>query len=139
MGSSLQAADLGPGDHRSNTKCFLEGFHSLIETPYSPAVLFAAGRSATALTLGSYHTCALLGSGDIVCWGDNTWGQLGIETATTVGNKPGQMGANLVAVKLGDGEELIQIRSCVLMVELRLFVRKCAGRIQRMFSSMPDG
>lgn len=30
-----------------------------------------------AIALGHYHTCTLLASGDIKCWGGNNWGQLG--------------------------------------------------------------
>ena len=62
-----------------------------------------AGRNATALALGSYHTCALLTSGNVVCWGQNAWGQLGIESTTSVGKQPDDMGANLKAAKLGTG------------------------------------
>jgi alpha-tubulin suppressor-like RCC1 family protein len=29
---------------------------------------------------GEYHTCSILGDGSVACWGDNTYGQLGIGT-----------------------------------------------------------
>ncbi len=35
------------------------------------------------LTGGALHTCAILTTGDLKCWGDNTYGQIGDGTTTT--------------------------------------------------------
>jgi alpha-tubulin suppressor-like RCC1 family protein len=32
------------------------------------------------VALGRAHTCALVGDGEVLCFGDNEWGQLGVET-----------------------------------------------------------
>jgi alpha-tubulin suppressor-like RCC1 family protein len=39
--------------------------------------------SITQITAGNAHTCALTASGAVWCWGDNTFGQLGIGAAST--------------------------------------------------------
>lgn len=39
------------------------------------------------LASGEYHTCALLNSGQVRCWGSNEFGQLGHENIIPVGNK----------------------------------------------------
>jgi hypothetical protein len=41
----------------------------------------AAPARVTELALGAYHSCALLESGQVACWGDNSLGQLGSATA----------------------------------------------------------
>ena len=46
------------------------------------AVNLPAGRTATALALGSYHSCAILDDGSALCWGFNGYGQLGDGTTT---------------------------------------------------------
>ncbi|MGB3737268.1 MAG: hypothetical protein WA964_20105 [Ilumatobacter sp.] len=41
------------------------------ETPAERGVVdIGAGRTATAITAGRYHTCAILDGGDVRCWGD---------------------------------------------------------------------
>lgn len=45
-----------------------------LESEPSPAAL---QERATQVALGAYHTCALLASGQVACWGDNSLGQLG--------------------------------------------------------------
>jgi alpha-tubulin suppressor-like RCC1 family protein len=39
--------------------------------------------TATAVTAGDGHSCALMANGSVSCWGSNGQGQLGIDTATT--------------------------------------------------------
>jgi alpha-tubulin suppressor-like RCC1 family protein len=48
-----------------------------------PAVSFAAGVSAFSVTLGDYHTCALLSNGSVSCWGGNASAQLGLGYASS--------------------------------------------------------
>ena len=44
---------------------------------------FGPGRTATALSAGSTHTCALLDNGSVTCWGEGTSGQLGDGSSTS--------------------------------------------------------
>ncbi len=67
------------------------------------AVDLGAGRTATAISAGSAHTCAVLDSGAVKCWGDNTYGQLGIGTTENMGDDADEMGDALPSVDLGAG------------------------------------
>jgi alpha-tubulin suppressor-like RCC1 family protein len=60
--------------------------------PVLTPVVLPAGRTATAVSTGGLHTCALLDNGDISCWGYNPYGQLGNVTNN------GDHGANPVPV-----------------------------------------
>jgi alpha-tubulin suppressor-like RCC1 family protein len=42
-----------------------------------PVDVIGLSSSVKAITAGSYHTCALIGSGQAMCWGSNNYGQLG--------------------------------------------------------------
>ena len=68
-----------------------------------PAVDLGTGRTATAITAGSNHTCALLDNATVKCWGKNDSGQLGLGDALPRGDAPGEMGNALPAVDLGTG------------------------------------
>jgi len=61
------------------------------------------GRSAKAIALGYYHTCALLDDDSIKCWGFNEYGQLGLGDPDNRGDAAGEMGDSLPAVALGSG------------------------------------
>jgi alpha-tubulin suppressor-like RCC1 family protein len=58
------------------------------------------GRTATAMSLGSSHTCALLDNSDIKCWGSGDNGRLGQGTNSNIGNNANDMGDNLPAIDL---------------------------------------
>lgn len=55
------------------------------------------------ISVGREFSCALLVDGSFKCWGDNYYGNLGIESTNTVGAKAGTMGKNLQSVKLENG------------------------------------
>jgi len=82
---------------------------------------------ATAVSCGKEHTCVVLSSGAVQCWGDNTWGKLGLGMSNAFfgGNEEDMqrvklvdLGANATAVRAGD------THSCALLTDGYL---KCWG------------
>lgn len=69
------------------------------------AVDLGASRTAIAITAGLYHTCALLDGGEVKCWGDNRFGQLGIGEPGNRGDEPNEMGDALPIVDLGEDHD----------------------------------
>lgn len=77
--------------------------------------------------VGGGHLCAIVGDGQVKCWGRNDQGQLGLGHTQNLGAKRNQMGANLPFVDLGkhhQGEarkakkiSCGQRHSCVLTTE----------------------
>ncbi len=55
------------------------------------------------LAVGSQHVCVLLADSNVICWGDNGDGALGIGNRSSVGMAAGQMGNALKPVDLGAG------------------------------------
>ena len=60
-----------------------------------------------AVTAGLSHTCALETSGGVLCWGDNTFGQLGNGTRTLGTSNPyprsvSELGSGIKAIAAGD-------------------------------------
>lgn len=72
-------------------------------------VNLGVGRSATAVSAGFAHTCALLDDGTIKCWGRNDQGQLGLGDTSSRGDGAGEMGNNLASVALGAGKMAVEI------------------------------
>ena len=68
-----------------------------------PAVNLGAGRTATAIAAGGNHTCAILDTGAVKCWGENGTGQLGQGDTADRGDGPGEMGDDLAPIDLGAG------------------------------------
>ncbi len=48
----------------------------------TPTAVTGLSSGVTAITAGRWHTCALLATGALNCWGDNTYGHLGDNTTT---------------------------------------------------------
>ena len=74
-----------------------------------PAISFAAGRTATAIAAGASHTCALLDNAQVVCWGDNAYGQLGQGNMDNIGDGIGPTVATTATIDLGTGRTAIAI------------------------------
>ena len=69
-----------------------------------PVDVSGLSSGVTRVALGAHHTCALLGTGDVKCWGDNQRGQLG-DGSTTSSALPvtvQSLGAGVTGLALGD-------------------------------------
>ncbi len=83
-------------------------------------VNLGTGRTATGVTVGRTHTCALLDGDEVKCWGYNADGQLGLGDTEHRGDDPGEMGDALPAVDVGTGRTLVAVTtgdlySCALL------------------------
>jgi alpha-tubulin suppressor-like RCC1 family protein len=65
------------------------------------AVDLGSGRTAKAISLGALYTCAILDNDSVKCWGDNSFGQLGLGTIDNRGDGDTEMGDHLATVDLG--------------------------------------
>jgi alpha-tubulin suppressor-like RCC1 family protein len=74
-----------------------------------PAVDLGTGRKAIAVSAGTNHTCALLDTGAVKCWGQGDYGQLGLGDRKNRGGGPAEMGDALAAVDLGTGRKAIAV------------------------------
>jgi alpha-tubulin suppressor-like RCC1 family protein len=95
-----------------------------------PAVDVGTGRTASALTGGSYHSCAILDNGSVKCWGANWYGQLGLGDSSHRGVSGGEMGDNLPALDFGSGRTAVEMalgdsHSCAMLDN---GATKCWGR-----------
>ncbi|MGB2373649.1 MAG: RCC1 domain-containing protein, partial [Poseidonia sp.] len=63
------------------------------------------GRTAVAISSGTFHTCAILDNGDVSCWGDGTYGQLGNGGTSdkTTPTLTSSLGTGRTAVALSSG------------------------------------
>lgn len=104
--------------------------------PPPPAPPYAVGTTIRHITAGRNHTCVLWTDGVAQCWGDNTYGQLGVGDRVTRGRLPGQM-AILPAVAAPPGRLVTRIkaggnRTCVWLdnpVEVRCFGENTSGEL----------
>ena len=65
------------------------------------AVDLGTGRTAVSIAAGGDHTCAILDDGQVKCWGNNFFGQLGLGHLATIGDGLNEMGDFLPPVSLG--------------------------------------
>lgn len=94
--------------------------------PTPTAVDLASGTTATALAVGTEHSCVVSDAEDLLCFGNNYYGQLGsaVNTGTLNPN------ATPTAAELGSGANVRSVaggreHSCALMVDGAV---KCFGR-----------
>ncbi len=76
---------------------------------FLPPINLGAGRTATAITAGNAHSCALLDNGTMKCWGIGILGRLGQGSADNIGDQPNQMGDNLLPIALGAGALVVPV------------------------------
>ncbi len=67
----------------------------------SPQPEAGTGETQPQLALGDFHSCLLTTEGNIKCWGNNTFGRLGLGDTRNRGEAAGAMGRNLPYVDLG--------------------------------------
>jgi len=95
-----------------------------------PAVDLGTGRTATAMTAGDFHSCAILDNGTLKCWGKNIYGQLGYGDTNNRGDNAGEMGNALPTIDLGTGRTAVAVtagfgQTCAVLDDATL---KCWGR-----------
>lgn len=94
-----------------------------------PTVDLGAGQVAQAISVGGWHTCAILNEGAVKCWGRNASGELGIGTKIYHGDGPGEMGDDLPFIALGADASAVALSAslsstCALLANNTL---KCWG------------
>ena len=78
------------------------------EAPGSVApVDLGAGRTAIAVSAGGHHTCAVLDTGAVLCWGQGNSGQLGYGNTNHIGDD--ETPASAGPIDLGLGRTALQI------------------------------
>ena len=102
-----------------------DGANTDTNAPSSTAIDLGTGRTAVAVDAGNMHTCAILDNGDLKCWGQDNYGQLGDGGSTTDTNAPSSTAINLgtgrTAVAVSGGE----YHTCATLDNGDL---KCCGR-----------
>jgi alpha-tubulin suppressor-like RCC1 family protein len=79
---------------------------TLADKPTPVAVALPAGRAASAISAGGFHTCAILDNGSLTCWGRDDTGQLGDDA--TIAQQPTPVlvalpaGRSAVAISAGN-------------------------------------
>ena len=89
------------------------------EVPGSVGVVdLGVGRTAAAISVAEFHTCAILDNGAVRCWGSGSTGRLGYGNTTSVGDDespgavgPVHLGAGRTAVGLATGSQ----HSCAVL------------------------
>lgn len=141
-GITAGAAGVATGDWHScallssggQVKCWGYNYNGQLGSPTSSQVsttpIVAGITGASALSLGSSHSCALAG-GTVYCWGANFYGQLGLGAgATTQNQTPTQVpgaGSSAQAITTGSNH------SC----SLEGGIVRCWGR--NVFGQLGDG
>ena len=107
------------------------GVYGSNSSPLSTVNLGGSGSlKATAVRTGADHACVLFTTGQVKCWGGNSYGQLGAGDLHNRGTSAGDMGDNLPFLSLGTGRKVQSIalgdnHTCVLFTDYNM---ACFGR-----------
>jgi alpha-tubulin suppressor-like RCC1 family protein len=72
-------------------------------------ISLGTGASAISVTAGGSHTCVLLNTAAVKCFGNGADGKLGYESQDNIGDLPNQMGDALATVSLGTGRTVLAV------------------------------
>jgi alpha-tubulin suppressor-like RCC1 family protein len=67
------------------------------------------GLKAKDIAVGGKHACAILSDDSVKCWGNNSFGQLGIGNTVNMGDDPGEMGSALPKVDFGTSRKVAKL------------------------------
>jgi alpha-tubulin suppressor-like RCC1 family protein len=68
-------------------------------------------RDSIPITAGYAHSCFILDNGSVKCWGENSYGQLGLGDTINRGDNSSEMGDNLTSIDLGTGRTATAIEA----------------------------
>lgn len=101
------------------------------DNPGEEPPLAKIGGTVAAISAGGSHTCALLTTGAVRCWGSNSYGALG-QPGTVSGKTPEAMGD----IDIGPGADVIQVaaggrHTCVVLADgaVRCWGRNASGQL----------
>ena len=91
---------------------------------------FGGGATATSVSAGGNHSCAILTGGSVRCWGRGSQGRLGTNAAVDVGDGVGPTVAATPNIDLGSGRTAVEIgagdgHTCAILDDGSV---KCWGR-----------
>jgi alpha-tubulin suppressor-like RCC1 family protein len=94
-----------------------------------PAVSLGTGRTVRTVAVGDAHVCVLLDHDQVSCFGDNHWGQLGLENMVTHGDDLNPLGATPLVAPMGSAGRPVALsaagdHTCALFDNGRI---KCWG------------
>ena len=99
-----------------------------------PRVNLGIGAQVAALAVNDTHSCVVLATGQVKCWGSNAYGMLGFSNGLyngdKIGDDPGEMGDALPALDLGAGKHAVSVavgafHTCANFSDMTV---KCWGR-----------
>jgi len=96
-----------------------------------PYISFGNDRLVRQFISGYIHNCAFLGNKNVVCFGINYFGQLGIGNKNSIGDQINEIGNNLIPIDFGTDNTVTSIHTsstafhnCAILNEIKL---KCWG------------
>ncbi len=76
-----------------------------------PFIDVSADVKVVQIAVGKSHSCVRLDNGSVKCWGNNQYGQLGIDSTSDIGDESAEMGEKLEIVKLGNTRKAVEIEA----------------------------